>query len=97
MVSNTPPSRIALVTGAGSGIGRAAALGLLQDGFVVVLAGRRPEPLDAMVAAAQAAGQQALALPTDVRDPASVEALFATIEKNRAFSDLCIWAAIPMP
>ena len=81
-MSNASPSRIALVTGAGSGIGRAAALGLLQDGFLVVLAGRRPEPLAEMVAQAQAAGQQALAVPTDVRDPASVESLFATIEKN---------------
>jgi NAD(P)-dependent dehydrogenase (short-subunit alcohol dehydrogenase family) len=75
----TIPSKIALVTGAGSGIGRAVAQALLADGFTVVLAGRRPEPLADVVAAATAAGQQALAVPTDVRDPASVDALFARI------------------
>ena len=80
---NTRPStKIALVTGAGSGIGRAAALGLLTDGFTVVLAGRRPEPLQALVDQAASRGQTALAVPTDVTDPASVDALFATIEKT---------------
>lgn len=78
----TIPSKIALVTGAGSGIGRAVAQALLADGFTVVLAGRRPEPLADVVAAATAAGQQALAVPTDVRDPASVDALFARIART---------------
>ena len=76
------PQRIALVTGAGSGIGRAVALGLLQDGFHVVLSGRRPEPLAEVVAIAQAAGQHALAIPADVRDEHSVQALFDEIEKR---------------
>jgi NAD(P)-dependent dehydrogenase (short-subunit alcohol dehydrogenase family) len=79
---NPPPRRIALVTGAASGIGRAVAQGLLQDGFVVVLAGRRAEPLAELVAGAEAAGGQALAVPTDVRDPASVQALFERIEQR---------------
>lgn len=79
-MSETSSSKIALVTGAGSGIGRAVALALLQDGFSVVLAGRRPEPLVELAAAAQAAGQQTLAVSTDVRDPASVQALFDQIE-----------------
>ncbi|TAL66941.1 MAG: SDR family oxidoreductase [Burkholderiaceae bacterium] len=81
-MATSPGSRIALVTGAGSGIGRAVAQALLQDGFTVVLAGRRAEPLAEVVEAAKAAGQVALAVPTDVRDAASVEALFAQIEKT---------------
>ncbi|WP_027474168.1 SDR family oxidoreductase [Curvibacter gracilis] len=83
MSTDNPASssqRVAVVTGAGSGIGRAVALALLQDGFSVVLTGRRPEPLNALAQAAQAAGQTALAVPTDVRDPASVAALFEHVE-----------------
>jgi NAD(P)-dependent dehydrogenase (short-subunit alcohol dehydrogenase family) len=72
--------RVALVTGAGTGIGRAVAQGLLKDGFRVVLAGRRPEPLAELAQAAQASRQQALAVPTDVRDPKSVAALFEQVE-----------------
>ena len=79
---NTTPPKIALVTGAGSGIGRAAAIGLLNDGFTVVLAGRRAEPLQTLAAEAETRGQTALAVPTDVTDPVSVEALFATIERS---------------
>ncbi len=80
--SSSPGARIALVTGAGSGIGRAVALGLLGDGFTVVLAGRRAEPLAELAKVAEAAEQRALAVPTDVRDAASVEALFEQIESK---------------
>lgn len=68
-------SKIAVVTGAGTGVGKAAALALLNDGYSVALAGRRREPLDA-VAAASGAGSRALVLPTDVSDPESVRQLF---------------------
>jgi NAD(P)-dependent dehydrogenase (short-subunit alcohol dehydrogenase family) len=80
-MSNDVLSKVALVTGAGSGIGRAVGLGLLADGYKVVLAGRRLEPLQALVETARAEGGEALAVPTDVRDPASVDALFATVEE----------------
>ena len=67
--------KIAVVTGAGTGIGRAAALALMQDGWAVVLAGRRPEPLQEVAAHVADAGQ-ALVVPTDVADPVAVKALF---------------------
>jgi NAD(P)-dependent dehydrogenase (short-subunit alcohol dehydrogenase family) len=68
--------KVALVTGAGTGVGRAAALALLADGYRVVLAGRRVEPLQQVIAESGAAPGKALAVPTDVTDPASVAALF---------------------
>ena len=82
MTANIASPKIALVTGAGSGIGRAVALGLLNDGFSVVLAGRRPEPLQALADEAAARGQTALAVPTDVTQPASVDRLFDTVESR---------------
>ncbi len=72
----SPLDKVAIVTGAGSGIGRRTALALLAEGYAVVLAGRRPEPLRDTVAAAGAAGDRALVVPTDVGDPKSVRALF---------------------
>lgn len=86
--STTPPGKVALVTGAGSGIGRAVALGLLDDGWRVVLAGRRLEPLQALAAEAESRGGVALAVPTDVTVPGSVEALFAAIEARFGRLDL---------
>src|SRR5260221_9937013 len=74
MASN---GKVALVTGGGSGIGKASALALAREGFAVVVAGRRPEPLDAVVREIEEMQGKALGVPTDVGDPASVEALFA--------------------
>ena len=68
--------RIAVITGAGSGIGKFSTLALLNDGWSVVLAGRRAERLDEVIAEADAA-DRTLGVPTDVADPASVSALFA--------------------
>jgi len=71
-----PSGRVAIVTGAGTGIGKAAALALLREGYRVALAGRRRERLDE-TASESAAGERALVVPTDVADPAAVKALFA--------------------
>ena len=82
MSTNT---KVALVTGAGSGIGRAAALALSRAGWAVALAGRRAEELAATAAAAEG---ETLAVPTDVADEASVKALFATVETRFGRLDL---------
>ncbi|ARN22094.1 SDR family oxidoreductase [Piscinibacter gummiphilus] len=82
------PSKIALVTGAGTGIGRATSLALLRAGYAVALAGRRAEPLQAVVAEAGELGVHALAVPTDVGDPDSVKALFAAIDARFGRLDL---------
>jgi NAD(P)-dependent dehydrogenase (short-subunit alcohol dehydrogenase family) len=68
--------KVAIVTGAGTGIGRAVALGLLAEGYAVVLAGRRGALLEQTVKDAGSNGRRALAVPTNVTDPASVRALF---------------------
>jgi len=81
-------TRIALVTGAGTGIGRACSLALLRAGWSVVLAGRRAEPLQQTLAQAGALAAQALAVPTDVGDPDSVKALFAATRQRFGRLDL---------
>lgn len=83
-------TRAALVTGAGSGIGRAVALGLGREGYAVVLAGRRPEPLQEVARAAGEEGSHARALPTDVADPAAVRALFAAIREQFGRLDVLV-------
>ncbi len=70
--------RVAIITGAGSGIGRAAALNLLAGGWSAVLVGRRPDALEET--AGMAKGGKTLIAPTDVTDPAQVEALFAKVK-----------------
>src|SRR5581483_6766590 len=71
---------VALVTGGGSGVGRAAAVALRDAGFTLVVAGRRREPLESV--------EGALAVPTDVRDPESVASLFTEIERRFGRLDL---------
>ena len=82
----SPLDKVAVVTGAGTGIGRQVALALLRDGYAVALAGRRVEPLNETAEMAGGAGSRALAVATDVSDPASVKALFA--KTNEAFGRL---------
>jgi NAD(P)-dependent dehydrogenase (short-subunit alcohol dehydrogenase family) len=78
--------KVALVTGAGSGIGKATALALLAEGYAVVLAGRDREALERTQAEAGAAAARVLAVPADVSDPASVGALFE--QTRQAFGRL---------
>jgi NAD(P)-dependent dehydrogenase (short-subunit alcohol dehydrogenase family) len=80
--------KVALVTGAGSGIGRTVALALLRAGYEVVLAGRRIEALEETVAMAGTTKESALAVPTDITDPAAVRALFSQAEQAFGRLDL---------
>jgi len=84
----TSAGKVAIVTGAGSGIGKAAALALLREGYRVALAGRRKEMLERAVADAGEAGKRALAVPTDVADPQAVRALFARTKEAFGRLDL---------
>ena len=70
-------TKVAIVTGAGTGIGRASALALLRDGYSVALAGRRMEPLEQTLDQAGTVASRTIAVPTDVGDPDSVQNLFA--------------------
>jgi NAD(P)-dependent dehydrogenase (short-subunit alcohol dehydrogenase family) len=74
------PTKIALVTGAGTGIGKAVALALMRDGYA--LAGRRQDKLEETAAAGQAIGAHSLAVATDVSDPVSVKAVFARTKET---------------
>jgi NAD(P)-dependent dehydrogenase (short-subunit alcohol dehydrogenase family) len=80
--------KVAVVTGAGSGVGKACALALMEIGYAVVLAGRRRDRLDGTVAEAKTKGWTALAVQTDVTDPASVKALFARTKQEFGRLDL---------
>jgi NAD(P)-dependent dehydrogenase (short-subunit alcohol dehydrogenase family) len=80
--SSSVPAKIALVTGAGTGVGKAVAIALAKAGYNLVLAGRRPEPLEETAAAINAIGGQALAVPTDVSKRDSVLALFEKVKAS---------------
>jgi len=77
-----PNKKVAIVTGAGSGIGRHTALAFLDDGYAVALVGRRREPLETTAADSGEAASQALVVPTDVADPDAVRHLFARIRER---------------
>jgi NAD(P)-dependent dehydrogenase (short-subunit alcohol dehydrogenase family) len=79
--------KVAIITGAGSGIGKQAALALFREGYSIALAGRRKEPLEAVAAEADADGR-ALVVPADVGDPAAVKALFAATKRKFGRLDL---------
>jgi NAD(P)-dependent dehydrogenase (short-subunit alcohol dehydrogenase family) len=74
-------AKVALVTGAGTGIGKHVTIALLREGYSVVLAARRRDPLEATVRETKELGSQTLVVPTDVRDPSSVRLLFTQAEE----------------
>ncbi|WP_370651345.1 SDR family oxidoreductase [Luteitalea sp. TBR-22] len=82
------PARIALVTGAGSGIGQAVSVGLLRDGWHVALVGRRATALEETAALAEGAAGRARVLPADVTDPAAVRRVFGAVREAWGRLDL---------
>jgi len=81
-------TKVALVTGAGTGIGKHSALALMHEGYAVVLAGRRKDLLEATAAEGKATGSPSLVVPTDVGDPESIRALFAKTKDTFGRLDL---------
>ena len=80
--------KVAIVTGAGTGVGKSAALALLRGGYSVTLAGRRVEPLENTVTEAGPDGSRTLVVPTEVGKPEAVKALFAATQQNFGRLDL---------
>jgi len=80
--------KVAIVTGAGSGIGKAVALALMKEGYAVALAGRRKEALEGTATEGKASGARSLVVPTDVTDSASIQALFARTKEAFGRLDL---------
>lgn len=83
-------SKIAIVTGAGTGVGKAISAGLLQAGYTVVMSGRRLEVLEAAERELRSLNGSTLLVPTDIRDPASVAALFARTREAFGRLDLLV-------
>ena len=79
-MTDTENLKVALITGGGTGIGRAVSMALADSGFAVVLAGRRKEPLEEVASEISRMGQRALAVAADVADEQSTRALFAWLQ-----------------
>jgi NAD(P)-dependent dehydrogenase (short-subunit alcohol dehydrogenase family) len=79
---NMTSSKVAIITGAGSGIGKATALAFLNEGYCVSLAGRRPDALESTITEAGEHATRAIAVPTDISDPAAVKNLFDQTRKR---------------
>ena len=84
----TKNEKIAIVTGAGTGVGKASSLALAADGWKIVLAGRRLKLLEATASAIEASGGKAIAIPTDTADPLSVKELFQKTQTDFGRLDL---------
>ena len=82
--------KVAMVTGGGSGVGREAARALIEEGYAVVLAGRRPAPLEEVRRAAGDAAERVFPVPTDIGDPSAVRALFAAAKERFGRLDLLL-------
>ena len=80
--------KVAVVTGAGTGVGRAVSLALAREGYAVVLAGRRKDKLDEVAKECEAAGGKALSVPTDVAKPGDIKALFGKVKEAYGRLDL---------
>src|SRR5690625_5822424 len=93
MTSSQPA---ALVTGATSGIGRATAYKLVNDGWTVFAAGRRTENLDTLVQECQQLSGTLIPVATDVTDEASIDALYETVQRHGVFASVLIIAAVPL-
>src|SRR5437667_2576172 len=74
--------KVAVVTGAGTGIGKAVALALMKEGYAAVLAGRRKDKLEETASEGKSTGAKTLAVPTDIGDPAAIKALFAKTKET---------------
>jgi NADP-dependent 3-hydroxy acid dehydrogenase YdfG len=84
----TQIEKIAIVTGAGSGVGKASSIALAADGWTIMLAGRRQKPLEETALAIEASGGKAIAIPTDTADPLSVKELFKKTQIDFGHLDL---------
>src|SRR5438067_2625185 len=94
--------KVALVTGAGTGIGKAVALALMREGYALTLAGRRADKLKETASEGRSTNGKSLVMPTDVSDPASVKGAFAATKRafgrlDSLFNSGRIWApAMPL-